>query len=465
MSDQPLFHTANHTAHRQELGSTLSQLTDKCASNDPDSHLGDNILLPAHTKDPNYDPEKQEADSSKAESDGEDKSGTSSWHNSLKKFLHAGMTRLTSDAAYYHYGNYVINRSTGARKFEQMPLYTRIGMHILYHGTIEESLLSDGYAQKLFTSESIKMGKHFDSPESKPKIAGFVKQFNLELDDLAEPDITKYACFNDFFARGLKAGARPVAEPQDDSVIVSSADCRLVVFESIDLATEYWIKGKKFTLPNLINPTSSNSLTAPPSDTISGPDSSTKADTSSMNSKFKDLLSPNPSSSSSSPSHLQVDPENYNGGAIAIFRLAPQDYHRWHSPISGTVLSIVDIPGTLMTVNPMAINEDLNVYTQNKRSICTVLPDHSKIPVLIVAIGAMLVGSIKWSLKPHQSIKKGEEMGEFRYGGSTCLFITPKELGCLWDEDLVGNSKPKSKSGRASETQVRVGERIGRFGR
>lgn len=55
---QPLFHTPNHEGHQQELGSTLSQITDKCASTEPDSHPGDTILHPAHSQDPTYDPEK-----------------------------------------------------------------------------------------------------------------------------------------------------------------------------------------------------------------------------------------------------------------------------------------------------------------------------------------------------------------------------------------------------------------------
>jgi phosphatidylserine decarboxylase len=33
------------------------------------------------------------------------------------------------------------------------------------------------------------------------------------------------------------------------------------------------------------------------------------------------------------------------GCALAIARLAPQDYHRFHSPVEGTVLSIKDIQG------------------------------------------------------------------------------------------------------------------------
>ena len=47
----------------------------------------------------------------------------------------------------------------------------------------------------------------------------------------------------------------------------------------------------------------------------------------------------------------------FDGGSMVIARLAPQDYHRWHSPINGTVVAINEIPGAYYTVNPQVINE------------------------------------------------------------------------------------------------------------
>jgi phosphatidylserine decarboxylase len=44
-------------------------------------------------------------------------------------------------------------------------------------------------------------------------------------------------------------------------------------------------------------------------------------------------------------------------GSIAIFRLAPQDYHRFHSPVDCVVGKSKDIVGNLYTVNPMAVRE------------------------------------------------------------------------------------------------------------
>jgi phosphatidylserine decarboxylase len=39
----------------------------------------------------------------------------------------------------------------------------------------------------------------------------------------------------------------------------------------------------------------------------------------------------------------------FAGGSITVFRLAPSDYHRFHSPIDGIIGDIVNIPGTYYT--------------------------------------------------------------------------------------------------------------------
>jgi len=78
------------------------------------------------------------------------------------------------------------------------------------------------------------------------------------------------------------------------------------------------------------------------------------------------------------------------------------------------------------------------------------------IPVVIVAVGAMLVGSIAWTKKQGDQVKKGEELGYFAYGGSTVIAVFPKG-SVTFDEDLVKNSN------NVLETQMKVGQHIGRW--
>lgn len=149
---------------------------------------------------------------------------------------------------------------------------------------------------------------------------------------------------------------------------------------------------------------------------------------------------------------------------LAIFRLAPQDYHRFHSPVTGTIESITTLPGDYYTVNPQAVNQPLNVFTANRRDVLIMNTDIGKaatdagttaktIPVAIVAVGALLVGSVGWVYKVGEAIPKGEELGEsnqslflspliltspgwFQYGGSTVVIVFPEEANVKWDDDL-----------------------------
>jgi phosphatidylserine decarboxylase len=59
----------------------------------------------------------------------------------------------------------------------------------------------------------------------------------------------------------------------------------------------------------------------------------------------------------------------YAGGSLMISRLAPQDYHRFHMAVSGRVVRRAAIDGALYTVNPVAVRQHINVYTENKRVV------------------------------------------------------------------------------------------------
>jgi hypothetical protein len=98
----------------------------------------------------------------------------------------------------------------------------------------------------------------------------------------------------------------------------------------------------------------------------------------------------------------------------------PQDYHRFHSPVDGIVDTILPIDGALFTVNPLAINEEFDVFTENKRVVMTLKTDAFG-KVAFVIIGATMVGSIGLSVRPGDAIARGDEVGYFAFGGSTCI--------------------------------------------
>ena len=77
--------------------------------------------------------------------------------------------------------------------------------------------------------------------------------------------------------------------------------------------------------------------------------------------------------------------------------------------------------------------------------------------VAIVAIGAMLVGSIRYNpdIKEGAEIRRGQCIGAFLYGGSTVISLYPKDKLKI-DVDLIRHSAEKR-----CETYVQVGWRVG----
>ena len=103
--------------------------------------------------------------------------------------------------------------------------------------------------------------------------------------------------------RKLKSDARPVESPDDPYRLVSGADCRLMAFPTVSDATRLWIKGRDFSVGRLLGET------------------------------------------------YRHEADRYVGGALCIFRLAPQDYHRFHVPVNGTIGPMTYITGEYYTVN------------------------------------------------------------------------------------------------------------------
>ncbi|KAF8967644.1 phosphatidylserine decarboxylase-domain-containing protein [Flammula alnicola] len=326
-------------------------------------------------------------------------------------WVHSLIPGLEKLAVEYHCGNYVVKRGSTEPFFESMPLFARIGMHLLFYGNEQIKLLGNKRIDELLHEESIRQGKIYDDPKSAKSIPSFIETYSIQINELLEPDISKYRNFNEFFFRKLRPDARPIENQDDDSVIVSAADCRLTVFTSVDVAKAFWVKGQNFNIHNLLNiPADSPKL------------------------------------------------EPLKGASIAIFRLAPADYHRFHSPIDCEVGDIEFVQGQFYTVNPQAINEPgFDVLTANVRSILYLKHIPTGKLVAFVAIGALLVGSIQWTGGKEKGtlLKRGDELGHFAYGGSTIVVVFPKEVA-HFDEDLVSNSQ------KPIETLVQVGYSIGK---
>ncbi|CCG82210.1 Phosphatidylserine decarboxylase [Taphrina deformans PYCC 5710] len=297
----------------------------------------------------------------------------------------------------------VQDRKTGQVQEERMSVYVRLGIRLLYKG-IKSSRMETGRIKKMLKSMSIKQGRKYDSPLSAKDIRSFIAFHQLNMNEVLHP-VDSFKNFNEFFYRELKPGSRPCAQPEDPRYAVSPADCRSVVFNSITDATEIWIKGQNFSLSRLFG------------------------------SAYPEQVS------------------RFENGALGIFRLAPQDYHRFHIPVDGILGTPKVIEGQYYTVNPMAIRSSLDVYGENVRVLVPIESDAFG-HVMMVCVGAMMVGSTVITAQAGSRVSRTDELGYFKFGGSTILVIfEPGRF--VFDEDLRQNAK------LSIETLLCVGSSVG----
>jgi len=296
----------------------------------------------------------------------------------------------------------VIDRESGHPEEEKIPEYIKVAMRIMY-ATTSGRFVVEHQAKKMLHHLSKVQGEKYDAPESKKGIHEFIHFHHLNVEEMLEsPD--SFKTFNEFFYRKLKPTARKITEPNNNKLAVCGADSRANVFITVDEATKLWIKGHKFSLGALLQ------------------------------------------------DHEMA--KDYQNGSVVIWRLAPQDYHRFHSPVTGTLKSMAPFDGTYYTVNPIAINANVDVYTENKRVRCVIsTPDFGDI--IYIAIGATMVGSVNFTKKVGESFKKGDELGYFAFGGSTVIVLF-KNGTISFEEDLVVNSA------KPIETLVKLGQPLGR---
>eukprot|EP00455_Lapot_gusevi_P027530 TRINITY_DN2919_c0_g1_i3.p1 TRINITY_DN2919_c0_g1~~TRINITY_DN2919_c0_g1_i3.p1 ORF type:complete len:366 (-),score=134.90 TRINITY_DN2919_c0_g1_i3:210-1241(-) len=321
--------------------------------------------------------------------------------NAVESALMGGVTHQTKENQLM-----VKDRETGLLVKENIPTYIKTALKTMSCSRVGRALTAQ--ASSLMCRLSRRQGEKYDRPESVRDIPAFIQLHQLDLSEVEKP-IDQYTSFNEFFARKLQPGARPIHASNDHTLAVIPADCRLMVFDSIFDAASIWVKGDKFSIENLLGPLAHD-------------------------------LAP-----------------SFVGGSFVIARLAPQDYHRWHIPVTGLIGEKTPIDGALYTVNPIAVNQNVNVYTENKRVIYPIDSDHFG-KVLLIAVGATMVGSIQTAIEDNVRVLKGDMHGFFAFGGSTVLLLF--EPGRIqFDPELLANSR------QPIETLVKCNTYLGRASR
>ncbi len=219
-------------------------------------------------------------------------------------------------------------------------------------------------------------------------ITKFAKAYQIDMSNAVEPELTNYACFNDFFTRAIKPESRPI--DADSQALCSPVDGAMSQFGKIENGRIIQAKNHHYSALELL------------------------AGDQEMAAQFDD-------------------------GEFCTIYLAPKDYHRIHMPCDGKLLSMTHIPGKLFSVNPLTAENVPNLFARNERVV-----SYFETPfglMAMVAVGATIVGSVEtvwhgnvtpptrkdivsWSYQD-QSIKlaKGEEMGRFKLGSTVVLLL------------------------------------------
>ena len=239
------------------------------------------------------------------------------------------------------------------------------------------------------------------------KVLPFIIKYDLDVTTFAKSPYD-FKSFNEFFYRRLKPSARPV--DADTQVAVFPADGRHLVFQNVDQADGFYVKGSKFSLAELFG---------------------------------EDAL----------PEEQRVRTRTFAGGAMVISRLCPVDYHRFHFPCGGVPGNAEKIKGPLYSVSPIALRKCVKYLVQNKRVI-TLIESPEFGAVANIEVGATNVGSIVQVYPPGHPMQKGEEKGLFKFGGS-CVITLFQRGRIVFDADLVEQSR------QHIEVYGWMGERMG----
>jgi phosphatidylserine decarboxylase len=210
-----------------------------------------------------------------------------------------------------------------------------------------------------------------------------IDQYEYEPDD----EYWGFTSWNDFFTRRFREGQRPVAGPGDDKVIVSACESTpYAISTDVKKQDRFWLKRQPYSL--------------------------------------QDMLANDDA----------VD--QFVGGTVYQAFLSALNYHRWHSPVSGTVVKAFVKQGTYYSEadvegeDPAGPNNSQGYITHvATRALFLIQADDPGIGLMcFMPVGMAEVSScvIAANIVPGAHLTKGQELGYFQYGGSThCLIFRP----------------------------------------
>ena len=205
-------------------------------------------------------------------------------------------------------------------------------------------------------------------------IEWFVQRYQVNMQEAANPDVTSYASFNDFFTRALKAGARPLAKAD----LICPVDGAISQFGPMQGPQIFQAKGHHYSSTALV-----------------GGDAALAA--------------------------------QFDSGHFATLYLSPRDYHRIHMPCAGRLTRMIYVPGDLFSVNPTTARGVPGLFARNERVVCVFEGVHG--PFVLVLVGATIVGSMATTWHGAVNAPRPGQLTDWRYDKKNILFKQGDEMG------------------------------------
>lgn len=277
-------------------------------------------------------------------------------------------------------------------RYQTLPIQEKdsAGVNFLYHTVPGRALLQ----LLIRPGVSKALGAFLDKPLSRHLVTPFVKSTGLDLSDYPERN---YHSFNDFFTRNIRDGRRPV--DMEETALVAPCDGKLTVYPITEEGL-FDIKHSVYSVTDLLRD--------------------------------------------------EALAKEFEGGTCLIFRLTPDDFHRYSFMDEGKILSSSILSGVLHTVRPIAFRR-YPVFSENAREYA-VLDTKNFGKVIQMEVGALFVGRIV--NLPLTEFVRGQEKGKFEFGGSTVILLLQKGTAEI-DEELLQNTRS------GLESIVRLGQKIG----
>jgi phosphatidylserine decarboxylase len=235
--------------------------------------------------------------------------------------------------------------------------------------------------------------KFAQSKVSKPFNALFVKVYNINKDEMELP-LHEYNSLHELFTRKLKNGARTF--DLNPSSLISPVDGHISSFGKINGNTIFEVKHTQLHIEEMLG--------------------------------------------------KETDIKKYIHGSYIILYLSPQNYHRIHSPMEGTIQKQWTLGGKSYPVNRTGLKFGKRPLSTNYRVITELNSPFGN--VAIVKVGALNVNSIHL-LHEGNELHTGDELAYFSFGSTVVL--------------LIENPNFAFASTIKENMEIRLGQKLGNF--